>query len=180
MLCKQSILGLALQMKSQEMFGYSIEVVLTAAVLAAVVMIRFLSRSAISRALRKFNFSYQRRRITLKLINFIVGLLGLFLIISIWGVDKKDLFLFISSIVTVLGIAFFAQWSLLSNISAGLILFFNHPLKLGDTVKILDKDYPIEGEIMDIGYYFVHIQTAEGEKLTVPNSVLLQKVVQVK
>lgn len=162
------------------MFGYSIEVVLTALVIALLVVIRLLTKSAISRALRKFNFSYQRRRVTLKLINFIGSLLAIFLILSIWGVDKKDLFLFISSIVTVLGIAFFAQWSLLSNISAGLILFFNHPLKLGDTVKVLDKDYPIEGEIKDIGYYFVHIETLEGEKLTIPNSILLQKVVQVK
>ena len=171
---------LVLLLNIESMFGYSIEVVLTGLVLALAVVIRLLTRSAISRALRKFNFSYQRRRVTIKLINLLVGTLSLFIITSIWGVEKEDLFLFISSVVTVLGIAFFAQWSLLSNISAGLILFFNHPMKLGDTIKVLDKEYPIEGEIKDIGYYFVHIETVHGERLTIPNSLLLQKVVQVK
>jgi small-conductance mechanosensitive channel len=86
----------------------------------------------------------------------------------------------LSSLLTVLGIAFFAQWSLLSNITSGLILFFNHPVKLGDTIKIHDKEFPIEGQVKDIGYYFVHLETLEGERLTIPNSALIQKMVSIK
>ncbi|MEX2595912.1 MAG: mechanosensitive ion channel domain-containing protein, partial [Salibacteraceae bacterium] len=116
-------------------------------------------------------------RMTVKLINMIAVLLGVFLLLSIWGVKQNELFLFISSVMTVLGIAFFAQWSLLSNISAGLILFFNHPLRLGHTIQVLDKEYPVKGVVQDIGYYFVHIETEDGQKLTIPNSLLLQKII---
>ena len=77
--------------------------------------------------------------------------------------------------MTALGIAFFAQWSLLSNITAGIILFFNHPLKIGDYVEVLDKDYPFGGEISDLTYFFVHLKTKKGEIITIPNSVILQK-----
>jgi small-conductance mechanosensitive channel len=78
-----------------------------------------------------------------------------------------------------LGIAFFAQWSLLSNITSSLLLFFNHPIKIGDTLKILDKDYPFEGEVSDLTYFFVHLKTDKGEIITIPNSLLMQKSVAV-
>jgi small-conductance mechanosensitive channel len=79
--------------------------------------------------------------------------------------------------LAVLGIAFFAQWSLLSNITAGIILFFNHPLKIGDTITIFDKDFNIAGKITNIGLFFMHIRNESNEKITIPNSILLQKMV---
>lgn len=162
------------------MLGYSIEVIETVLVIVIMIVIRLLSKSQISRALRKFTFSYQRRKVAVKLINFFVVLLGLVVIAAIWGIKQHELFLFLTSAVTVLGIAFFAQWSLLSNITSGLILFFNHPLKLGDTIEVHDKDYMLIGVVKDIGYYFVHIETENGEKFTIPNSVMLQKMVSIK
>jgi small-conductance mechanosensitive channel len=74
-------------------------------------------------------------------------------------------------------VAFFAQWSLLSNITSSLLLFFNHPLKIGDTIKILDKDCPVEGEIIDLTYFFIHLKKDNGEFITIPNSIILQKPV---
>jgi small-conductance mechanosensitive channel len=162
------------------MFGYSIEVIETIAILLGVIGMRLFSRSAVSKALRKFSFTVQRRKLTVKIINFFVSGFGILAISAVWGIKQHELFLFFSSLVTVLGIAFFAQWSLLSNITSGLILFFNHPVKLGDTIEIHDKDYPIVGSVRDIGYYFLHIETKSGERLTIPNSVFLQKMISVK
>ena len=70
-------------------------------------------------------------------------LVGISAVVGIWGIEKEKLVLFISSVLTILGIAFFAQWSILSNITAGLILFFSHPLKLGDYIKILENSKEI-------------------------------------
>ena len=86
---------------------------------------------------------------------------------------------FVSSVMAILGIAFVAQWSILSNITAGIILFFNHPLKIGDYVKILEKDFIIEGTVDDITYFFVHIETSEKEKITISNSLILQKIISI-
>ncbi len=52
---------------------------------------------------------------------------------------------------------------------------FNHPLKLGDTIKVLDKDCPFEGEITELTYFFVHLKTTSGEIITIPNAQILQK-----
>jgi small-conductance mechanosensitive channel len=101
------------------------------------------------------------------------------LIAGVWGLKQNEIAVFASTLLTALGIAFFAQWSLLSNITSSIILFFNHPLKLGDTIKVLDKDYPFEGEITDLTYFFVHLKTKSGEIITIPNSLVLQKSIAV-
>jgi small-conductance mechanosensitive channel len=59
------------------------------------------------------------------------------------------------------------------------LLFFNHPVKIGDKIKLLDKDYPFEGEVTDLTYFFVHLKSEDGEIITIPNSLLLQKSVSV-
>ena len=71
--------------------------------------------------------------------------------------------------------AFFAQWSILSNITAGIIVFFSSPFRIGDTIKILDKDYPIEAKIIDIKSFYTLLKTEEGEQISLPNNLLLQK-----
>jgi small-conductance mechanosensitive channel len=82
---------------------------------------------------------------------------------------------FASTILTVLGIAFFAQWSLLSNITSSILIFFNHPIKLGDHIKILNKESNYEGEVTELTYFFVHIKTADNEIITIPNSHFFEK-----
>jgi hypothetical protein len=59
--------------------------------------------------------------------------------------------LFLGSILAVLDVSFFAQWSLLSNVTADLI-FFIILQKLVTELKILDKDFPIDGETSMIHY----------------------------
>jgi small-conductance mechanosensitive channel len=102
-------------------------------------------------------------------------LTALILIAAIWGLNQNEIALFASTILTALGIAFFAQWSLLSNITSSILLFFNHPVKLGDTIKIMDKDCPFEGEVTELNYFFVHLKTKDGEIITIPNSILMTK-----
>jgi small-conductance mechanosensitive channel len=155
------------------------KIIVTIVVIFALTIIRFFINHQVNRAFKKFHFSLTRRRVTIKLFNFFLVIGAIVGLIAIWGIDKQKMLLFLSSVVTVLGIAFFAQWSILSNITAGLILFFNHPLRLGDTLKILEKDFIVEGKIDDITFFFLHLKTTNGEKITIPNSVLLQKTISI-
>jgi small-conductance mechanosensitive channel len=113
------------------------------------------------------------------MINLLLTITSIVFIAAIWGVKQTDIVVFISSIMAILGIAFVAQWSLLSNITAGLILFFNHPLKIGDHIKILEKDFIIEGIVNDISFFFIHIKTENNEKITISNTVILQKTISI-
>lgn len=95
------------------------------------------------------------------------------------GSKKDQILLFISSIFAVVGVASFAQWSILSNITAGIIIFFSYPFKIGDKIKIHDKEYPVEGEIEDIKAFYVILKTNDGEMITYPNNLLMQKGISV-
>lgn len=154
---------------------YRLQLILTIVLIVLLAIIQVFIRHSINRALKKFHFSFQRRRITIKILNLFVFLIVIIALTAIWGIEREKLMLFISSVLTIMGIAFFAQWSILSNITAGLILFFNHPMKLGDYIKVLEKDFVIEGKIDDITFFFVHILTPDGDHITIPNSVVLQK-----
>ncbi|MDG2437326.1 MAG: mechanosensitive ion channel, partial [Polaribacter sp.] len=95
----------------------------------------------------KFSFQKARILVTNKIITILLYISLIVIISFIWGVDEKQLLIYISSFLTILGIAFFAQWSLLSNITAGIILYINYPVKIGDTITVLEKDNNITGEI---------------------------------
>jgi small-conductance mechanosensitive channel len=92
-------------------------------------------------------------------------------------VKQSELAVFIGSVLAVIGIALFAQWSILSNITSGIIIFFIHPVKLDDTIAVIDKDYNIEGRVSDIGVFLVLLKTTDGEQITIPNNVFIQKMV---
>ena len=74
----------------------------------------------------------------------------------------------------MLGVAFFAEMSILSNITAFLVIFFQHPVKIGDHIKVRDAEHDLEGELVDITYFFTHIRTSAGSTVTLPNAVFLK------
>lgn len=111
--------------------------------------------------------------------NIFVNAATFIILIVIWGVDTKNIFLTLSSVFAVIGIALFAQWSVLSNITSGVILFFSPAYRIGNYIKILDKDLPVEAKIEDIFAFYTHLRTKEGELQIFPNNLLLQKAIQI-
>jgi len=97
----------------------------------------------------------------------------------IWGVQAHNVVTSVYAVLTLLGIALFAQWSVLSNITAAVILFFAFPFKIGDRIKILDGDFDIEGEIEDIRAFHTLLRTSNGEIITYPNNLMLQKGIRI-
>jgi small-conductance mechanosensitive channel len=135
----------------------------------------FLTTKSLRKIQLKFGFNDARILVTNKIVSIIIYITVIVVIAFIWGVDEKQLLIYISSFLTILGIAFFAQWSILSNITAGVILYINYPVKIGDTITILEKDNNISGKIRDIGAFFITLETIEKELITIPNSIILQK-----
>ena len=137
-----------------------------------------LSRVIVIKLVRSFAKRSQtlekRTRLVIKYIHLLVNMIAVIAIIIIWGVQTKDIFIAFSSIATVVGVAMFAQWSILSNITSGIILFFSFPYKIGDYIFIHDKDFPITAEIEDIGAFHVYLKTQQGEIIVYPNNLMLQ------
>lgn len=156
-----------------------IQIVETTVVIFIFIIVYFVTKTLINNTLKNTQLQRSRRKVIIKAIHLFTTLTVVVLMAAIWGLKQSEIAFFATTIFTALGIAFFAQWSLLSNVTSSIILFFNHPLKIGDRIKILDKDYPLEGEVSDLTYFYVHLVTTDGDIITIPNSILLQTAVSV-
>lgn len=158
---------------------YKIQITETILVFAGYLAIYFITKVFINNKLKQAYLERGRRKMIIKAVQLFSFITATILLSAVWGIKQNEIAVFVGTIITALGIAFFAQWSLLSNITSSLLLFFNHPIKIGDTIKVLDKDYPFEGEVSDLTYFFVHLKTEKGEIITIPNSLILQKSIAV-
>ncbi|OLF71581.1 mechanosensitive ion channel protein MscS [Alteromonas sp. W12] len=107
----------------------------------------------------------------------IVATVSLALLLLAWGIDFSGLLVLSTSIITVTGVALFASWSLISNITAYFILLTNVAYRRGNYVRILDGDNFIEGVIADVGPFSTRLLTAERETLMYPNNLILTRPV---
>lgn len=114
-----------------------------------------------------------------RVLNIIINTLAVIAIMVLWGVDTDNLFLALGSVFAVIGVALFAQWSILSNITSGIILFFSTPFRVGDYIRIIDNDIPIEARVEEIFTFYTHLRTKEGLLHIFPNTLLLQKAIAV-
>ncbi len=117
----------------------------------------------------------KRANLIMKYVDAFLILIALLVAVLIWGIEVKEIGVFASSIFALIGIGFFAQWSVLSNLTSGVIVFFTYPYKIGDRIKIHDKDFPIIAIIEDIKAFHLSLRTDDGGLHTYPNSLVLQK-----
>lgn len=154
-------------------------------IIASVIIIVFApsSKYILRRVIHKYGMmtlkSETRTLHVISVVNILVNFSCIVLLAVIWGVKPQNMLVAVSSIFAVIGVAMFAQWSILSNITAGIILFFSAPFRIGDEIRILDKDTPIDATIENISTFHAYLRTAEGESIVIPNSLFLQKIVSV-
>jgi small-conductance mechanosensitive channel len=155
--------------------NYTQETIATGIVLIIIIVLRIITTKLVRRYSKSSQTIERRTNLVIKYIHLFINILAIVALIIVWGVQTRDIFITLSSIATVIGVAMFAQWSILSNITSGIILFFSFPFKIGDTIRIHDKDFPIEAEIEDISAFHVYLSTKDGEKIIYPNNLLLQR-----
>ncbi|QHI36860.1 hypothetical protein IMCC3317_22300 [Kordia antarctica] len=147
------------------------------------IVIMIVTSFIIKKAIRKFSFvraiEVNRRKVIFNICYFVIYLISGFFLALIWGVKFEDFAIFISSVLAVLGVGFFAQWSILSNITASFILFFYHPIRIGNRIKIIDKDYEWTGSVKNITAFYFFIETDEGQHISIPNALVMQKAIEI-
>ncbi len=121
------------------------------------------------------SFNKHRTKMILKYMYILINLAAIVILIIIWGVDTKNILVTLSSIFAIIGVAMFAQWSILSNITSGIIIFFTMQIKIGNKIEIHDKDFPIVAEIVDIKAFHICLKSFNGEQILYPNNLILQK-----
>jgi len=100
-----------------------------------------------------------------------------FIFLMVWGVDYEGMLVFLSSALAVIGVALVAQWSILSNITAGVIVFFAFPARIGDTVELFAGAQRIKGTIIDVNLFQLLLIDEDNQEIAYPNNLVLQRPV---
>ena len=115
-----------------------------------------------------------------KLTNIMMLALSISILGAVWEISIRGISLYFASILTVLGVALFATWSVLSNLTCSIFLFFFFPYRIGQKVKIIDGDNSLEGVILDINLFYIKIETDEGNIVAYPNNLAIQKPITIR
>jgi MscS family membrane protein len=151
------------------------EIILTLAAVLIYVLGRAVIRQLVRRYARRIGIDRIRTTYITKMLNFILFVVLLTALALVWNFKIKNLGLYFASFFTVAGVALFAGWSILSNITASAVLFFSHPIRIGYKVKILDGENTIIGHVSDITLFSIIMKTEEGHIASFPNNMALQK-----
>ncbi len=156
---------------------YRSELIISSIILLSLLIIRFITNFTIRKVGRKNGINDARIRLIRRYVTLNLFVLSLIVVAFIFGAQFRELAVIFSSVFAILGIALFASWSILSNVTSGIIMFFSFPYKVGDKIKIHDKDFPITAIIEDIWAFQTHFRLDNGDLVTYPNNLMLQKAV---
>lgn len=100
------------------------------------------------------------------------------------GVSGAVLWSAFTGFAAVGAVAFFAVWSVLSNLFCAILIFTTSPFRVGDLIEVLEGgDKPgVKGRVLDINLVYTTLLEegpGQGEKtiLQLPNSMFFQRIV---
>lgn len=153
------------------------EIIYTIILLVILSIIRAIIVITVKKIGKKSGTTEARASLIGRYVTVTLFLIAILIEAFILGADTRDITVVFSSVFAVIGIGLFAIWSILSNITSGVIMFFSFPYKVGDKIKIHDKDYPVEAIIEDIRAFQLILREDNGDLVTYPNNLILQKAV---
>lgn len=107
---------------------------------------------------------------------------ALIMVLERVGVSATVIWTAFSGFVAVAAVAFFAIWSVLSNLLCAVLIMTVGPFRLGDLVELVESyDKPIvKGRVIDINLLYTTLEEVSengaGAIVQVPNSLFFQKV----
>lgn len=136
-----------------------------------------LTKPIVERSADQSGLRIRQVQTAVRTLRTITSVVALAVLIMLWGLDIEGLLLLGSSIVALTGVAFFANWSLLSNITAYFVLLAHSSFKRGNFVRVLELEYYVEGTISDITPFNTRLITDNREAIVVPNNVMMARSV---
>jgi small-conductance mechanosensitive channel len=122
-------------------------------------------------------FGFAARR----LLGFVIFGAALLLVLERLGVSGTVLWTAFTGFATVAAVAFFAAWSVLSNIFCSLLIFMMRPFRLYDHIELIEAgDKPgLRGQVIDVNLVYTTLEETDDEGqatvLQVPNNLFFQR-----
>lgn len=140
-------------------------------------LLRWLSRRLIARTALPPNV----RTVVRRLVSFIVFAAASLMVLDVLGVSATVLWTAFTSFAAVGAVAFFAAWSVLSNIFCSFLILTTRSFRVGDLVELLENgEKPgLRGRVTDVNLIYTTLQETDGEAtgtvLQIPNSLFFQR-----
>lgn len=145
----------------------------------------------LQRLLRRFIVRIgERYRLPMELLMPLRGMLSwlimgsaVLMVLERLGVSATVLWTALTGFAAVAAVAFFAAWSVLSNLFCALLIFTAGPFRVGDQLEVLESaDKPgVKGRVVDINLLYTTLEdlseSSQGCLLQIPNTLFFQKVV---
>lgn len=165
-----------------------LEIIVPGGQIALILVAAWLLQNLLGRLLTRAGRHYQ---IPLELQMPIHGLMRwtifaatLLLVLERLGVSATVLWTGFTGFATVGAVAFFAAWSVLSNLFCAFLIFTVGPFRLGDTIELLDTaEKPgAKGRVVDINLLYTTLEDHGATSghvawLQIPNALVFQRVV---
>ena len=150
---------------------------LTAIAILLCFIILWIIRVLVNRRLSAKVLGEQGKSVVYRISRIAVIVFFVIAITAIWGFSLQNIWIVITSALGILAVAFFAVWSILSNIIAGLLLSLSRKIHIGDTITFPEEK--ISGTVEEISYLIVVLRGRKGH-IHVPNNLFFQRIIIVK
>ncbi len=137
----------------------------------------------VQRASHHYDFPDELLRPVHAVVRWLIVAGSLLLVLERLGVSASVLWSAFTGFATVGAVAFFAAWSVLSNLFCAFLIFTVGPFRVGDHIEVLDTaEKPgALGRVVDINLLYTTLEdlTTEqpGSLIQVPNALIFQRVV---
>jgi small-conductance mechanosensitive channel len=155
-----------------------------ALVLLAAWLLNWLVKRVIARAGRLYGLPTEVLVPLRGVCRWLIAAAAALLVLERLGVSAAVLWTAFTGFAAVGAVAFFAAWSVLSNLFCAMLIFVAQPLRLGDDIEVLDMaEKPgAKGRVIDINLLYITLREAseageQGRLLQIPNALIFQRVV---
>ena len=167
----------------QSRIEYVVVALQVLAILLAAWALRWLVRRLIARLAARYELPPMVVMGARRVATFLIGMAALLMVLERFGVSAGVLWGAFTGFATVAAVAFFAAWSVLTNIFCSFLILVTRPFRLFDHIEVLDNgEKPgLGGQVIDINLVYVTLleRHADGfeSQLRVPNSQFFQRAV---
>jgi small-conductance mechanosensitive channel len=157
-----------------ELAGFPRAMAVAVALLGAIVVYRAI-RSAIVALARQGHLNEVMEHRLTRVVRWGIVISTLLVVVQLIGVFENA-WAVLSAFLATAAVAFFALWSVLSNVICSLMILFYRPFRLGDHIEIMDASMRYAGEVTDMNLMFTAIAEEGAENVIyIPNSLVFQR-----
>ncbi len=167
----------------QEWIGMMVPLGRVLLILMVAIILQSLVRRVVKRLRLHYNLPQELEAGIRRIVGFLIYSAALLLILERLGVSSGVLWTTLTGFVAVAAVAFFAAWSVLSNIFCAILIFSTRPFKIHDQIEVLENgEKPgLKGRVIDINLiYTTLLEPGDNEANTVlqiPNNIFFQRTV---